>query len=138
MAQTLARRLVNNTPLKLFSLLLGYLMWHILSSHQTITKAITIPVCFYNTTQERTIKAPETLQITLRGKRSSFNDAYMKDLALHIDAAALTKQTTIVPVSSSQLFLPESIALVNYVPSPLIIQKNIQQLTTEIAKEPVK
>lgn len=137
MAQTVVRQLVNNTPLKLFSLLLGYLMWHILSSHQTITTSLTIPVCFYNTTQDYTLKAPETLQITLRGKRSSFNEAYMKDLALHIDAASLTKQTTILPVSSAQLFLPENIALVNYVPSPLIIQKNIQQLTPEIVKEPV-
>ncbi len=126
MAQTVARRLVNNSPLKLFSLLLGYLLWHILSAHQTVSRCVTIPVCFYNTSQEYTLKAPESLRITLRGKRSQFTDAYLNDLALHIDAASLSKQTTILPVSSAQLFLPESIALVHYVPSPLIIEKQIK------------
>lgn len=131
MAQKIARTLMNNIPLKLFSLLLGYTIWHIISAHQTVTRTVTIPVCFYNTTPESKITAPETLTITLQGKRSALYEPSINDLALHIDAATLNKQKTITPISSSQLFLPENVSLVHYVPSPLIIEKTIEQ-TAEI------
>lgn len=137
MAQALARKILNNTPLKLFSLLLGYLIWHILSAHQTTTRVLTIPICFYNTTQDYTIQSPETITITLRARRSLFTDAYLNNLALHIDAQQLTKQTTIIPVSAAQLFLPENVTLIHYVPSPLIIEKTTQQTNTAIHKETV-
>jgi len=78
-------------------------------------------LCFYNTEQQQ-IQAPETIQVELQGKRSDLLLLDLRALAVHINAHLLTEPLQTITISKKNLFLPDSINLVHYVPSNVTIQ----------------
>ncbi len=121
MLSHLHKNLKSNLTLKISSSIFGFLMWCMLGHHHTITRVLLVPVCFYNINNKYTITAPETISITLAGKRT---DIYWFDTSLvciHIDAQPLKKGHTMIPITADKLFLPETLKLVDYSPSALAV-----------------
>lgn len=110
----------NRLSLKAISLVLGYSVWVLLSQHHSIRITIDVPLCFYNTENDLIIHAPETIAVTLEGKRDLLRYCNTKLLAAHIDCMNLHEGTNIINISAQTLFLPEQIKLVHY-PSPMLI-----------------
>ncbi|MCA9770039.1 hypothetical protein KC460_01555 [Candidatus Dependentiae bacterium] len=122
MAHTILSTLRKNISLKLLSFIIGYFFWAIFSQSRMITISIDIPLSFYNVTQNIKISAPETIKATLHGKRIYFDTLDIYALAFHINAEKLQEGKHLLRIFDSQLFLPDGITLVNYMPSPLMIQ----------------
>ena len=121
MLQTLKTILIKNTPLKVCSLILGYTVWSIFSGMQTITQELTVPLCCYQIPTTIDFDAPETVNITLSGKKNQMTSINTQDLAIHIDARDLPLGNSPIAITAERLFLPESIKLVHYSPAPLMI-----------------
>lgn len=121
MLQTLKTLLIKNTPLKVCSFILGYALWSTFSSMQTITQELTVPLCCYQIPTSIDFDAPETITITLSGKKNQLATLNTQELAVHIDAHDLPIGNNPISVTAEKLFLPESIKLVHYSPAPLMI-----------------
>lgn len=99
---------------------MGFTLWYLVSDLHTITTTMKVPVYFYNT-ENIVVEAPETISITLRGKKSDIRHTNLSELAAHIDAQKLTQKTNHIPLTSQELFLPQTIKLVSYNPHHLIV-----------------
>jgi len=113
--------LLNNLVLKLISLILGYIIWSIVSQTHTTTSHLTIPLFFYNIQQHTNIAAPEIVTIQLQGSKKVLHALSNKQLAAHIDAQTLKAGKNLVHLSKSMLFLPGKVELLDTTPSPVII-----------------
>ncbi len=111
---------LSNAPLKIICLALGYTFWHIATTHQIITLTYTIPVCF-EITDSYTIAAPETINVTLQGKRIDLYALDSSSIAAHINARSLHEGRHGILLNESNLFLPQTISLVRYKPSNIMI-----------------
>lgn len=108
---------------KITALLLGYTIWLFGSNYQWITQRYTIPICF-SQENERTIQAPESVSIKISGPRNQMHHLNHTDLAVHIDTSSLKDGNHEIMLSSSNLFLPETLKLVELIPAT--ISCNIQ------------
>lgn len=122
MLLTIKTILTKNTPLKIFSFILGYTLWSICSGMHTITQEITVPLCCYQVPESIDFDAPETVHIILSGKKNQLANINQQDLAIHIDAHDLSVGDNPIAVTAATLFLPESIKLVHYSPAPIVIK----------------
>lgn len=112
----------NNAPLKVFSLVLGYMVWSIFSSGNTTTIQKEVPLCFYNIPENYLINAPETIHITLAGTRAHLYSLNIQALAIHLDARTMQQGSNPIHLTKDTLFLPDSLKLVHYTPSPCIVE----------------
>ena len=108
--------------LKICALVIGYAIWHVFSQAQTITITHTVPVCFDNQSDKQIIKGPETVTVSLQGKREAFRTIDLNLLAAHINIARLSAQQSRIHLLCSHLFLPEHILLVDYSPAPIVVE----------------
>lgn len=117
-----AKLLLSRPFIKINACLIGYGLWMLLSQHQIITRTIHAPVCFYQASQDHTIIAPDTIDITIKASKKSFEhfDAYSS--AIHIDASRFQEGNNFITLQKENLFLPDEIKLINLVPSSLQIQ----------------
>lgn len=119
------RLLINNVRLTNFTInsmaiIFGILWWSVLSNLHRAQRTITIPLCFYNTNQLH-VTAPETIAITISGKRSHLRSLNASNVAIHMDAQSLPEQTSILNIRQEHLLLPQNVNLVSYSPSnPLV------------------
>jgi len=121
--------LISNAPLKVISLILGYTTWYLLGNILTETRWYTIPLSFDNLDTELLITAPKTIQVLLSGKRNFIKDIDTETLAAHINSAALKPGKQKITISHKQLFVPDSIKLIHYIPTKIsvnITQNNAQ------------
>jgi hypothetical protein len=86
------------------------------NSH-TATAWITVPLCFYNVPEARTVHAPETISVKIAGKRADLRSLDPEQLAIHVNAEKLKTGRNLISIPQDALFLPESIKLVHYTPS---------------------
>ncbi len=117
-----ANLLLSRPFIKINACLIGFGLWIILSQHQIITTTIQAPVCFYKTSDDTTIIAPDTIDIVITASKKSLQrfDAY--NSAIHIDASNLKPGNNSILLEKENLFLPDEIYLVNLIPSSLQIQ----------------
>lgn len=106
--------------LKATSLIIGFLLWSIISNSCTTHTWITVPVCFYNKTNEL-FSAPATVLVELKAKRSFLRQLDRKNLAVHINAHTLQKGPNTIQLSSDLLFLPPSISIGEIIPHNILI-----------------
>jgi len=109
--------LLNNVQLKLFSLVLGYIGWSIISQSHTDDVWIEVPICFSQTQQVARIKSPETVKVNLSGKRSDLRSLDTKTTAVHIDTRDLKNGEQNVALSEHQLLLPETVRVTGWAPT---------------------
>lgn len=115
------KNLSNNLPLKMLACVIGYSLWVVLSSQQSVECTYNIPLCFYNLSEHVQIEAPETLSVTLTGSRSLLKHINQERLVIHIDASDLQNGAQALEITNKTLFLPEAIKLIHYQPLPLVI-----------------
>lgn len=113
---------------KLASLILGYSIWFFAATHQWVCQEYTVPVCFYPT-EQRIVTAPESIKLKISGPRSEIFHLNTIDLAMHINIADYQDGDHKVLLNSSNLFLPETLKLVELIPSYIScnIQSNISK-----------
>lgn len=112
---------MSNAPLKAISCILGYSSWYLLGNLCVHTTQVTVPLTFYNTQKKWTIEAPETISISLAGRRSPIRSLETKKLAIHVDGSTLQSGTQPITIATHQLFLPDSIKLVHYIPATITV-----------------
>lgn len=113
--------LLNTLSLSVLSLVLGYALWQAMSQPYTLNTVLTVPLSFYNT-ENLTIEAPETISIRLQGTRKDLYKT-IQNLAFHYDATHLKPGTHTLKVEPRNLFLPDSILLLNYLPIEITVTK---------------
>lgn len=121
MKLSVKRTMHSNAILKVISCILGYAFWTVLSATHTNTVRVDVPVCFYAQEDRHDIKAPETIKVTLSGKRSDLLAVDTKALAIHVNAAQLHNGHNQLVINNETLFLPDTVKLVNYCPSNSVI-----------------
>jgi hypothetical protein len=121
MAISLKRTLLSNTLLKVLALILGYTLWSILGETFPTTRWFKVPLCFYNTQPTKSVTAPETLWVQLKGRRSALNTLDSTNLAVHVDAQHLKVGPNGLALTAEHLLLPSPIALQEYTPQNILI-----------------
>lgn len=106
--------------LKATSLIIGFLFWSLLSDSFTASTWVTVPVCFYNATNQK-IACEETIKVELKGKRAHLRNIKTEALAVHIDAQQFRAGPHSIMVTSEQLLLPPTIAVGETIPHVLMI-----------------
>jgi YbbR domain-containing protein len=120
---------LSNALLKIICLLLGYSFWYIASFDHIVTIQISIPLCFTAITDNYRINAPETIQVTLKGKRSAMYALDKETLAAHVAIDNLLPGKHGININEQHLFLPKTISLIHYKPSNLSLTiQEIQKL----------
>lgn len=117
MQSTLKKILLSSVPRSFLAIVAGYTCWYTLNSYHTITIPFTVPLCFYNTRNNQHVEAPESITIYLRSKRMHLAKLDTTQLAVHINACSLTYSRNPIAITQQNLFLPESIKLLHYIPS---------------------
>ncbi len=115
------KALANNIALKVASAILGYALWSIMSQQQTVTITHEAHLCFYNLPPTYHINAPETVAISLQGKRKHLDQLDSSRLAIHINGQELHVGEQPLIMNEKKLFLPEIIKLVHYCPTVITI-----------------
>jgi hypothetical protein len=94
------------------------LLWLYISSLFKSTLWVEVPISFYNQSEETTIHAPEMVSLQLAGYYAQLRQLDNQQLAIHIDAQTLHDGKNPLIIHRENLFLPDSISVVNY--SPLV------------------
>ena len=108
---------LNNVQRKLFSLVLGYIGWSIISQSHTDTVWVDVCICFSQTQQVARIKSPETVKVNLSGKRSDLRSLDTKATAVHIDTRDLQEGEQNIALSQHHLLLPETVRVAGWAPT---------------------
>ena len=125
------KRLSANAPLKIISFMLAYSFWALLNQMHPTLLNVTVPLCFYGEQKKGTsLTAPETLKITLSGKRSDLANLDLTTLAAHVNTATLVAGANNLVLTREHLFVPPSCNLVHYKPSNILISVHEETITT--------
>ena len=108
---------------KVFSIILAYSIWFCVAQHQTISQTYQAPIYFYDATHKE-IQAPEFIQVTLQGSRKELYNFKNHHAIFHLDASKLNHGNQEIILSRENLFLPDSLKLVDLVPSHISIHVN--------------
>jgi len=117
----------KNFLLKLVSLLFGFAFWYLFTHEQQSYQQIAVPISFHDIPSDFLIKAPETIEITIRGKRIDLHNLNAESLAFHINAGSLKKGKNSLSLSTDHLFLPDHVSLLNYSPSTILVYVHDKQ-----------
>ena len=121
----------NKIILKSSALIISFFLWSQLTRLHNHSITVTVPVCFYGDQEPYiTYHAPETVTLTLQGKKKDLAPLDSSLLAVHIDGTTLHPGTNGIVLSTKNLFLPETIAVVHYNPLPLVIIKSEKNTET--------
>lgn len=112
----------STAPLKVASLILGTCFWLILSNALPTTRSITVPICFHSVSRNHMPEnAPESVTVTLRGRKKVVRSLDATTLALHIDASTLKPGKHLITANNENLLLPHSIAVIEQTPARLCV-----------------
>ena len=117
-----ANLLLSRPFIKINACLIGYGLWILFSQHQIITSRVQAPLCFYKTSDNSTIIAPDTIDLIITASKKSLRrfDAY--NSAIHLDASNFQEGNNYILLQKENLFLPDEINLVSLIPSSIQIQ----------------
>lgn len=115
--------ILHKNSTKVMALALGYGAWFFCAGYQWVTKEYTVPICFYET-DNRDIESIQEVVIKISGNRKEMHHVRSSDLAIHIDTSIYSDGKHEILLNSTNLFLPESLKLVELIPS--FISLNIQ------------
>ncbi len=113
---------LDNAPLKIISLILGFTLWYIFSQEQTINLWLDVPISFYNISEQMTIHCPETITINIAGKRIDLRHLNRQHMATHINAQNLPQGRSNITITPDLLFLPNPVKLLHYKPSNITVE----------------
>lgn len=114
-------QLTNNLTIKVISLIIGFLIWSVLSEKQMAIVERNLPVCFYNEPEKLNIKTQNSIKVKISGLRK---DLWTNESnAIHIDASFITEEKDyIYEIEPEHIFLRQGVNLISYKPSKIKIQ----------------
>lgn len=115
---------LNNVQLKIFSFILAYACWSLISQSHTDDVWVDASVCFYESEKIAMINAPEKVKINLSGKRAILQSIDTKEAAVHIDPSKLKQGKNMITLSEHQVTLPEEVKITGWSPTHLEIEVN--------------
>ncbi len=98
--------------LKAMALIIGSSLWLALSYDAPILLHIEVPLSFYNHSNALPACMPETLTVALRAPRKDLYGLPYDELAIHIDAQAISEETHAIRLTKDMLLLPAQVQLV--------------------------
>lgn len=110
----------NNLLLKIFSLIFGYCLWHVISQSHVTTQEHCVPLFFYNIPQQTNIVAPDHITVQLRSTKAALKNL-AASCAAHIDAQTFHEGNNLIHITSETLFLPKNIELTYVTPAPVMV-----------------
>lgn len=117
---------MKNIVHKAIAVFFGACLWFVVSQQRYDTLTLQVPLCFYPCNSGSTIQSPENITVTLSGTRSALKQLEHQQLAAHIDISTLDPKKTWITIEARHLFLPATIKMVNFKPSPLPVHINIE------------
>jgi len=112
--------ILHQKTTKISALILGYLTWFFIAQYQNVTHSYIIPICFYND-ENIEIIAPQSIKIKIQGHRLDIFKLHQQDLAIHLDATSFHNGINEIILNKENLFLPETLKLINLIPSYISI-----------------
>ncbi len=116
MLTNLHQVITHNSVLKIISFVLGFTFWFSLSRSYITTSTYTVPVAVYGLASNYNLNAPESVQVTLRGRRADLAALHPQHVAVHVDGSQLHVGNNNLIISNATLFLPEHINVLSYIP----------------------
>ena len=115
--------------LKVIALVIGYSFWYIFGGSHASVVTFSVPVCFYNMpANTHIVDAPESISITLAGKRADIRALNQEHLAVHLDASRLRNGKQPIPITEQELMLPTTgIKLVQHSPSNPTVELSVHK-----------
>lgn len=113
--------LLHHNFIRIASCIIGYTLWAFIAQYQHMNIEQNIPVCFYKTPHDLEIKAPDTIKISISGKRHALYHFDTDNSGIHLNATGLQPGTHEMKLTRENLFLPDTINLVNLKPSYITI-----------------
>lgn len=108
---------------KVCSIILAYSIWFCIAQHQIISQNYKSSIYFYDTTQHE-IQSTDLVEITLQGSRKDLYNFKEHHATIHLDGSKLKPGKQEVLLTRENLFLPDSLKLIDLVPSHISIQVN--------------
>ena len=108
---------------KVCSIILAYSIWFCIAQHQIISQNYKSSIYFYDTTQHE-IQSTDLVEITLQGSRKDLYNFKEHHATIHLDASKFKPGKQEVLLTRENLFLPDSLKLIDLVPSHISIQVN--------------
>jgi hypothetical protein len=124
MTTHIQRILYSSLSLKVLAVIIGYFIWLFASYHMFTTRAVRIPLYFYNTNTSTNIDAPESVKVILKGYKHHLYDISDESLGIYIDSEKIPYGTSSFYFNSSDLPMSPSITCTHYVPKQIRIIKN--------------
>lgn len=112
--------LLNHHTTKVSAIIVGYFLWFAIAQYQLITTTIEVPICFYNA-EHTTIHAPDSITMVVQATQKNLY-RNKNHIALHIDASILRNGTQEIMLEKQNLFLPDTIKLIDLIPSCISIE----------------
>lgn len=114
--------LLHHNFIKLAACVIGYSLWAFIVQYQTLTVNKQIPLCFYQTDAKQQISAPDHVKVMISGKRKDLYHYNPENSALHLDASGYKVGSHQVQLTAENLFLPDSLKLVQLIPSDIALE----------------
>lgn len=95
---------LHHNFIKVASCIIGYSLWAFMAQNQHITVKQTIPLCFFQTNDTYQISAPESVAVTLSGKRKDMYRYAPEQNAFHINASGLKEGKHQIQLTTENLF----------------------------------
>ncbi|MBI2352644.1 hypothetical protein HYV11_00180 [Candidatus Dependentiae bacterium] len=103
--------LLKTNVIRITSCIIGYSLWSFLASYQTIIIEKEIPLCFYQIDKATSVTAPETIKVSLSGKRKDIYLLQPDHIAIHINATDYQEGKHLLHLQREHFFLPDQIHL---------------------------
>ena len=114
--------LLSNSMIKLYALVFGFLIWLIVSQSHIVSITKTVPLSFYNQPRNAQVYAPETVTISTFGPKRHLTQTFGSEYSVHINLANYQAGSHKIELTQQDLFLPQSVKLLQLKPSILQIK----------------
>jgi len=106
---------------KIYSIILGYSIWLCIAQHQIVSQSYQAPIYFYDIKPEY-ITAPSSVEVTLQGNRKELYKFKKEHAEIHLNGVDLKEGNQEIILGRENLFLPDTLKLVDLIPSHISIQ----------------
>jgi hypothetical protein len=109
------------TSYNLLAVGLGYLFWNICYIYVPLTKTVCAAVCFYNNDPDEQIRAPESIDIVIRGPHYLIQRTIP---VVHIDAQQFCHNKKVwYTITPYNIFLPYAVSMLYCFPATIPVVK---------------
>ncbi len=114
----------HSTAHKCISLLIGILVWQMVSLFHYSSITLSVPLCLFNKEHNVEYCAPHKVFVTLYGPKTELRTLDFGNLAVHLNAQEHADTHNKIRITSRNLLIPSSIRVIRVNPANLTITSN--------------